>query len=167
MIPSTFAPPGTHNFALFQLAVLGPPFAEQDFGAVRASAASMRNVFGPANDWPAANISYAENFADLTRHAREFNERVAFAYAVLDAAGDGYLGCFYIKPIKSQRAQDKRKQLFQAQAFFWLSATQTALGDAVAFASLRDWLSECWPFVSVAWPGRAQSCAEWEALADA
>ena len=166
MIPDIFEPPRTHGFAQFQLAVLGPSFAEQDFLAVRASAANIRGVFGPNNDWPDANITCEENLADLTRHQREFDERVAFAYALLDTAGDDYLGCLYIKPIKSKRVQDSRKQLFQAQAFLWLSSMQTVLSDSTAFARLQAWVSESWPLASVAWPGRVQNWADWKTLAD-
>lgn len=166
MIPDTFEPPRTQTFAKFQLAVLGPNFAEPDFRAVCASAPSIRGVFGPTNDWPDANITHETNLADLSRHQREFDERVAFAYALLNASGESYLGCLYIKPIKSKRLQDWRKRLFQAQAFLWLSSVQTELSDSAAFTSLQAWLSDSWPFGSVAWPGRVQGWDEWEALAN-
>jgi hypothetical protein len=167
MIPDAFDPPRTHAFAPFSLSVLAPRFADQDFEAVRASADRIRGVFGPDNGWPDAQISHAKNLADLIRHEREFDTRIAFAYALLGPSGDGYLGCLYIKPIKSRREQDRRKQLFQAQAFLWLSSTQAVVDDGTAFASLQAWLSESWPFTAVAWPGRDPGWTEWEALADA
>lgn len=165
MIPDTFDPPRTHAFAPFSLCVLAPRFADQDYEAVRVSADRIRGVFGPYNGWPDAQISHAENLADLIRHEREFDTHTAFAYALLGPSGDGYLGCLYIKPIKSRREQDRRKQLFQAQAFLWLSSIQTVLDDGLAFATLQDWLSASWPWLTVAWPGRVQGWAQWEALA--
>ena len=166
MIPEGFDPPRTHDFSLFKLTVLEPSFAEMDLNAVHVSAENIRNVFGPSNDWPNANITYAEDYADLVRHEREFNERVAFAYSLLDRKGELYLGCLYIKPIKSEREVDRRKQLFQAQAYLWLSSVQFVINQPVALAEIQGWLSNYWPLKSVAWPGRVQSWSEWEALAN-
>ncbi len=164
MIPKEFEPARTADFGKFQLVVLAPDLAEQDHKAVLASADNIRHVFGPTNGWPPSNITFEENLADLTRHAREFDERVAFAYALLDVAQNAYLGCLYIKPIKSRIAADRRKQLFQAQAFLWLSSTQSLVSDDNVFATLRDWLSRQWPFEAVAWPGRSPSWLEWDTL---
>ena len=165
MIPDTFDPPRTQDLGAFKLAVLAPCFAEQDFQAVRASADKLGNVFGPGNGWPAADMTFAENLADLTRHAREFDERVAFAYALLSPSGDQYVGCLYIKPIKSRREHDHRKALFQAQAFLWLNVMQDTVSDESALTSIQTWVSTTWPLANIAWPGRTQTWSEWEALA--
>ncbi len=162
MIPESFDPPRSHGFNLFKLSVLGPSFADMDFHAVHASADSIRHVYGPSNDWPNANMTYSENLADLVRHEREFNDRIAFAYALLDLKSEHYLGCLYVKPIKSKRELDRRQHLFQAQAFLWLSSTQRVLGQAEAFAEIQGWLSNYWPLKSIAWPGRVQAWAEWD-----
>jgi hypothetical protein len=164
-LAGNFIPPRTYDFDLFKAAVLSPLFADQDFAAVRASADSIRNVFGPTNGWPDSHISYAENLADLVRHEQEFSDRVAFAYALFDPSGELYLGCLYIKPVKSKVAHDRRRQLFQAQAFFWLSTTHTILNAQDVLPVLQTWLSDYWSLALVAWPGRVQAWAEWEALA--
>lgn len=164
-IAKNFNPPRTYDFDQFKLAVLSPYFADQDYSAVRASADSIRNVFGPTNDWPDSNISYAENLADLVRHAQEFDAHDAFAYALLESSTELYLGCLYIKPIKSKLAFDRRKELFRAQAFFWLSTAQAAITAQEVLPVLQAWLSDYWSLAPVAWPGRLQTWAEWEALA--
>jgi hypothetical protein len=165
-LAENFRPPLTYDFGPFKVAVLSSHFADQDFVAVRASADSIRNVFGPKNGWPDSNISHAENLVDLVRHEQEFNDRVAFAYALLDPSEELYLGCLYIKSIKSKRDHDRRRQLFQAQAFFWLSTVHTAVSARDVLPVLQEWLSDYWPLASVAWPGRIQAWTEWEALAN-
>jgi hypothetical protein len=162
MLPEGFDPPRSHEFSLYKLTVLGPTFADLDFHAVKASAENIRHVFGPSNDWPNANITHLENYADLVRHEREFNERVAFAYSLLDRKGELYLGCLYVKPIKSKREVDRRKHLFQAQAFLWFSSAQRVIDQTEALVEIQEWLSNYWPLNSIAWPGRVQGWAEWD-----
>ena len=166
-VPSEFQLPRVFKTEGFQLAVLSPVFAQADFNAVRASAQNIRNVFGPQNNWPNENISFEENRIDLARHEDEFNRRVAFAYALLDPRGAQYLGCLYVKPIKSKLAVDYRKHKYQAQAFVWLSVLAPEHSVDHVVAVLARWLRDDWPFGSVAFPGRIQSWIEWEALAQA
>ena len=146
------------------LEVLGPRHAAADFLAVKSSTKDIRHVFGPENDWPSAEISFEQNHADLQRHATEFERRKAFSYAMLKSPTQ-YVGCFYIKPLKSRLAQDPRRALFDAQAFFWLSSVPNALSAGTVHAALDRWLNDHWPFRAVAWPGRTQSWAEWAELA--
>lgn len=164
LVPPAFEPPRCASLDGFTLEVLAPRHAAADFQAVKSSADDIRHVFGPHNGWPAADISFEQNLADLERHAREFDERVAFAYAML-ASPEDYLGCLYIKPIKSRVAQDRRQALFDAQAFFWLASVPNAMPAAAVHALLDHWLRNQWPFRAVAWPGRSQAWAEWERLA--
>ncbi|GAB3254370.1 hypothetical protein [Chitinimonas naiadis] len=164
-VPDAYTPPAIARFKDFQLVVLAPQHADEDFRAVRASADDIRHVFGPENDWPDAQISYEENLADLARHEQEFHDRVAFAYALLDPTGSDYLGCVYLRRIKSRLAHDPRKQMFQAQAFFWLSSLHHTLLPTDVLTTLQDWLARDWPFHSVAFPGRVQSWAQWDAMA--
>ena len=158
-IPDGYSPPRSHRFALFTLEVLSPHFAAQDYAAVTTSADAIRHVFGPANDWPAPDISFAQNLADLERHAKEFAERVAFAYALISPDGERYLGCLYLYPIKVKQAA------FDARAYFWLStlADRDGLAERV-LADIQAWLKTAWPFRAVAFPGRTISWAAWAAL---
>ena len=165
LVPDDFPVPRQFHTADFQLQVLSPVHAEADHLALRMSADRIRHVFGPHNGWPAADLGFEENLADLSRHAAEFERREAFAYALLDPAGSQYLGCFYLKRIKSRLAVDLRRERFQAQAFFWLSETGLALGEDVVLSRLARWLHEDWPFAAVAFPGRVPGWAEWAAMA--
>lgn len=164
-IPDHFAPPTSATFQGLSLSVLSPEFADQDFAAVTASADSIRHVFGPDNDWPAADMTYDENLADLARHAREFEERSAFAYAVFDERCARYLGCLYLKPIKSKMGRDSRQELFVAQAFLWFSSRHQDIDRESTYAAIASWIADSWPIGKVVWPGRAQSWEAWQALA--
>lgn len=164
-VPPEFLPPDSFQSDLFSLTVLSPACAQADFQAVQASASRIRHVFGPHNGWPAEGMSFEENLADLVRHEAEFHRREAFAYALWDSAGVTYLGCLYIKPIKSKLAIDLRRQRFQAQVFFWLSDAAGALTEGQVLTVIGQWLAREWPFEAVAFPGRVQSWSVWEALA--
>jgi hypothetical protein len=166
-IPEAFSPPQAVNLQALKLSVLGPQHADLDFKALKSSAGEIRHVFGPQNDWPGSDITYTENLADLVRHEKEFFDRVAFAYSMLDASSQQYVGCLYIKPIKSKKQPDRRKDKYQAQAYFWLTKGQSTITDAQAELLLKSWIDRIWPFSSIAWPGRNPSWDEWMALADA
>jgi len=156
-VPGTYAPPRTRRFAHFTLEVLSPHFAAQDYAAVTISADAIRHTFGPTNGWPAPDISFAENLADLERHAREFADRVAFAYALVSPDGERYLGCLYIRPTQSKQTA------FDAAAFFWLS-TLADRGDLAerVLADVQAWLKASWPFRAVAFSGRTMAWTKWE-----
>ncbi|MDN3578473.1 hypothetical protein QWZ03_17015 [Chitinimonas viridis] len=164
-VPDSFTPPLEWHGEHFQLQVLAPRYVEQDLAAVRASAGDIRYVFGPANGWPDADMEYAENLADLARHEVEFQQRKAFAYAMLDPCGERYLGCVYIRPIKSRLDGDLRKTRFQAQLFFWLSSLQSDIDAQQVLQALQPWLAACWPFAAVAYPGREIDWPSWERMA--
>jgi hypothetical protein len=164
LVSHQFEPPETAALPGFVLRVLSPEFANQDLAAVTASADSIRHVFGPDNDWPSERIAFAENEADLARHAREFNERLAFAYALLDPHGVRYLGCLYLKPIKPKTGRDQRHERFDAQAFLWLSVLHQDVSEPEVQAALSEWLSAKWGLVRVAWPGHSPSWDEWKEL---
>lgn len=164
LVQPGFVPPEFASLEGFRLEVLGPRHAQADFLAVSSSKDRIRHVFGPENGWPDAGITFEQNLADLARHADEFERRDAFAYAMLASRTD-YVGCLYIKPVKSRTAGDRRKTLFDAQAFFWLSSGRSSLLESGVHAELANWLDEHWPFRAVAWPGRTQSWEEWRRLA--
>jgi hypothetical protein len=165
LTPASYSPPREWKNSLFQLQILSPKYAEQDYEAVKGSAPNIRNVLGPTNSWPHSDISFDENLADLWRHEFEFAERIAFAYAILDPHGKHYLGCIYVKPIKSKIDNDHRKLHFQTQVFFWLSSLQSQIAAEDALARLKLWFAESWPFAKVAFPGREIDWSSWEAMA--
>lgn len=164
IVPVEFSAPRSAVFPKFLLRVLEPAFAAQDFAAIAASSKDIRNVFGPENDWPSANMTFEENLADLTRHLREFIEQSAFAYCLLDSEAERYLGCLYLKPIKSKTGRDRRHDLYDAQGFIWLSTLHQDLELPSVQAQLSAWFETDWNLPKVAWPGRNPSWEEWRAF---
>ncbi|AMP16671.1 hypothetical protein [Collimonas pratensis] len=165
-IPDSYSPPRFFQSDSFSLEVLSPKFAAQDFASVTASADAIRHVFGPANGWPDPQMSFAENLADLERHEREFLDHQAFAYSILSHDQEAYLGCLYIKPIKSRIENDLRKTAYGAQAFFWLDSQETEGNfSAQVLAELQMWLKNAWPFSATVFPGRTIGWPEWEHMA--
>ncbi|AXE33183.1 hypothetical protein [Chromobacterium phragmitis] len=161
LFPADFKPPRQVHFTDFQLDVLSPKHAQADYQAVLASADAIRHVFGPENHWPPTDIGFDENLSDLQRHFNKFERAVAFAYSLLSPDKQSYLGCLYIKPIKSRLEHDWRKQRFQAQAFLWLTVCDQPLREEQTLAALQGWLARDWPWLSISWPGREPSWEEW------
>lgn len=164
-VPDDFHAPLELTTDRVALEVLSPRHAAVDFRAIRVNADRIRHVFGPNNGWPAADLSFEQNLADLARHQDEFKRRVAFAYAMLRPETGEYLGCVYIKPIKSKLERDFRKSAYQAQVFFWMAQSEAGPCAEQVLALLVRWLKSAWPFAAVAFPGRLQTWDEWEALA--
>ncbi len=162
---NTFSPAKTWANTDYQLRVLSPKFAEQDYEAVRASSEDIRHVFGPDNSWPSETISFEQNLADLIRHEDEFYEQKAYAYAIFDVEGVEYLGCVYVDPVKSTLENDARKTQFDAEVYFWLSSLQTQLTNDVLLASLKTWFAADWPLKKIAFPGREITWQAWQAMA--
>ena len=132
-----------------------------------ACADDIRGVFGPDNGWPAKDMTLADNLSDLNRHEREFLAREAFAYSIFERSrARRYVGCVYIKPIKSRVEDDRRKALFNAQAFCWFSPVVTDREFATLAADeFVQWVKTSWPFTKVAFPGQTIGWNEWYALA--
>ncbi|QNM96195.1 hypothetical protein [Chitinimonas koreensis] len=164
-VPATFSAPREWRHPLFQLQVLAPIHAEPDYEAVMTSADAIRHVFGRDSDWPDPQMSFEENRGDLERHETEFEQDVAYAYAMLDPAGERYLGCVYIRPIKSRIEGDLRQQRYQAQTIFWLSSLHAQIDAQQTLDILKAWIADGWPFERVAFPGREIDWPTWEAMA--
>jgi hypothetical protein len=162
-VPEDFEPQQTVDLQGMQLRVLAPADTEIDYRCVMAARARLRTVFGPTSTWPAADMSLAQNTADLVRHEAEFHAREAFAYSIWSPAGD-YLGCLYIDPVKSRLEHDRRRERFDARCYFWAS-NEAFADDAAMCSRLQRWLAEAWPFAAAAWPGRAIGWEEWAAMA--
>jgi hypothetical protein len=154
MIENSFQPPQQWLNSNFELKVLSPKYAIQDYEAVTASASKIRYVFGPSNDWPSETITFEENLNDLKRHEKEFTDRAAFAYAIFDLSGIEYLGCIYINPFHSKIYNNLKELKCQAEVFFWVSSLQTSINEFELLETLKKWLSTSWPFEQVNFPGR-------------
>ena len=129
--PETPAAPRSFSLGEFQFSILGPDCADEDFQAVTSSEAHLTGLFG--SDWP-KGLTWARNLADLQRHAREFDEKFAFAWVVRNATG-GYLGCVYLQPEGLER--------HARTVFLWLQVSESSV-ELVAdlVQRLKVWMPE-------------------------
>ena len=139
----------------FHFQALGPKFSEVDYEAVMSSRKQLRHIFAENSKWPETDMSFESNKSDLVRHEKEFNSRVAFAYAVLNSAKDNYLGCIYINPTEQVD--------YDCEVFLWVKDTEVALDQAL-FKTVNDWLNNEWPFKRCAYPGRTINWEDWKYL---
>jgi hypothetical protein len=141
--------PASPSNESFFLEPLGPEHNERDHAAWMSSIEHIHATPGfggasPSNDkWPFP-MSLEANMDDLVMHAREFVQREAFAYSVLDAASDDVIGCVYIDPDDTQRCT--------ATMRCWVRASHAALDELLA-ATVTQWLRDTWR-ISVVRPGR-------------
>jgi len=156
-VPDEFLVPQrveTQKYILFPLTTA---VVEKDYEAVMSSTESLRQIFGPADDWPAETMTLADNYRDLERHHRDFEERQGFTYTVESPDGNRCLGCVYIYP--TQRGE------YDAQVYYWVRDSLKAEGLAEELGDfLHTWLQTDWPFQRPAFPGREQSWERWQAL---
>ncbi|MFB6619266.1 N-acetyltransferase [Streptomyces sp. NPDC085524] len=140
-VPAGFEVPRTPVGDGFRLEPLGPQHNERDLAAWSGSIAHVRATPGfVGRGWPPAEGMSAEaNLADLERHARDFAERRAFTYSVLEGDGEGaeVIGCLYIHPGKEQPER--------VQVSSWVRADRAHL-DAPVYETVSRWLAEAWPF---------------------
>lgn len=113
-VRETPAAPRSFNLGEFHFSVLGPDCVDEDFRAVTSSEALLTGLFG--SDWP-KGLTWNRNLADLQRHAREFDENVAFAWVVRNPTG-GYLGCVYLQPEWHVR--------FPRTVYLWLQVSESS-----------------------------------------
>ena len=137
-VPTEFEGPG------FRLEPLGPVHNERDHEAWMSSIEHIRATPGFGGwKWPSP-MTIDENMADLEGHAREFADREAFAYSVLDE--DEVIGCLYIDP-----AEDEGHD---AKVASWVTASRAEM-DPVVWRAVNDWLTESWPFENFAYASRS------------
>ena len=154
-VSESFKVPNQFYTGQFHFQVLGPKFSEVDYEAVMSSRKRLRHVFAENSKWPETDMSFETNKSDLVRHEKEFNSRVAFAYAVLNLAEDNYLGCIYINPTEQVD--------YDCEVYLWVKDTEVALDQAL-FKTVKDWLNNEWPFKQCAYPGRTINWEDWAYL---
>ena len=141
-VPKDFVVPTKFEGAGFRLEPLGPVHNERDHRAWMSSIEHIRATPGMKGGWPSP-MTIEENMSDLEGHAREFTDREAFAYSVLD--GDDVIGCLYIDP-----AED---ELHDADVSSWVTSSRAEM-DPVVWNAVREWLAEKWPFENFAYSSR-------------
>jgi hypothetical protein len=145
ILPPGFQVPAGLLHPRFRLRMLKATDAEADYEAVMASQTRLRE--GSPHGWPRPGFTLAENLADLTRHEREFHDRVAFAYTVLAPQGTPVLGCVYIHP----RAPVEPDGNLTADAYLWVRDEHHPELTGTLFEAVARWLDAGWPFAEVRW----------------
>ncbi|MDF2729260.1 MAG: twin-arginine translocation pathway signal [Acidimicrobiia bacterium] len=135
-VPKEFEGPG------FRLEPLGPVHNERDHMAWMSSIEHIRTTPGMKGGWPSP-MTIEENLSDLEGHAREFTDREAFAYSVLD--GEEVIGCLYIDPTEDEG--------HDAEVSSWVTSSRAEM-DPIVWRSVSEWLAEKWPFENFAYARR-------------
>lgn len=135
----------------FHLKVLEDSLAKFDFEAVMSSQKRLQGIFGFGSVWPKSNMSLEENIESLKIHKQEFESRKAFAYSVFNNKAK-CLGSVYIDPSQSRH--------YDCEVYLWIRNDSLDL-DKELYDTVLKWLSNDWPFSSIAFPGRCISWSEW------
>ena len=144
--------------ANYRLRPLTVTDVEHDYEAVMSSKESLRHIFCEDDaTWPADTMTLQDNYRDLERHQQDFAQRKGFTYTMETPDAQCCLGCVYIYPCQNGN--------YDAQVYYWVRDSVKAQGvEAELGAFLQQWLQAVWPFQHPAFPGRALSCQEWQAL---
>lgn len=156
LLPESESAPRRSHGSEFVIRPLTISDVEIDYEAVMASRDRIRGTFGPDDEWPTADLTLEQDRIDLGWHQKEFQRRDAFTYAVSDAGDTVEFGCLYVQPTDAD---------YDAAVYFWLSdaAVDRGLDEAID-SHIRNWISEAWPFTSVAYPGRDIPWTEWDPI---
>lgn len=127
-----------------------------DYEAVMDSRERIEGTFGPDDDWPSADLTLDQDRIDLAWHQKEFQRRDAFTYAVVNTDDTVEFGCLYVQPTEAE---------YDAAVYFWVSDAAVDRGlDGEIESHIREWISESWPFLEVAYPGRDIPWTEWDPI---
>jgi len=141
-VPTDFKIPEKLETKRFKLRKLTVDDVEKDFDAVISSVDLLKGIFGPDSEWPSKNLTMEQNQADLLHHQKEFEERTAFTYTVVNLSERRCLGCVYIYPSQTPG--------FDAVVFLWVRKTEYEKGlDPVLFKAVKEWVKAEWPFKKV------------------
>ncbi len=141
LVAQDFIVPDGLEHEPFRLRMLAASDVATDYEAVMASAERLRA--GSENGWPRPGFTLAENLEDLERHEQEFHDRVAFAYTMLDPAGQTVLGCVYFNPPTTQDAD--------ANVHLWVRDEHHPGLTRTLHAAVSRWLDSHWPFERINW----------------
>lgn len=155
-----FAVPTLVETSGFKLVPLGPDLVDIDFAAYMASIEHLQLTFTRSKGWPRADITAAEAMADMQTEQGRFERRESFAYAVLTPDGMRERGCVYVYPSTIEG--------YDAVIRLWVTKAEYDAGfDAELYAWTQQWIARNWGFANPAFPGRAITWEEWDALTKA
>ena len=157
LVPADFHVPTLVAASDFKIVPLGPELAKIDFAAYMSSIDHLQKTFTRSTAWPHKDISDADAMRDMESEEKRFRDRTSFAYAVVTPDGKRERGCVYIYP--SDVAG------YDAVVRMWVTQTEYVAGfDAELYEWVVNWIRKDWPFLKVAYPGRAIDWSTWDAL---
>ncbi len=140
LVPENFIVPENVELPNIQLVKVNPAFAEEDYRALMATRQQIRRDLG--TDWPADNLTLAENKASLINDFSNFNQRTNFTYHLFDPKNSRLIGCLYI----SKSGESK----YQAAVYYWLVPDVEKSDIHLAIkAEVKKWIETRWSFQAV------------------
>ncbi|WP_373188113.1 hypothetical protein [Halopseudomonas sp.] len=152
-LPADFQAPREWQGQRCILVPAAPLWVELDYAAVMTSREQLQGLFGAGDAWPPADLTQADDEADLTWHEREFAQGYSFAYSLLSHDRLRCMGCVYVYPTANPE--------HDAEAYIWASTTEPDELRSAVLEELTQWLAQDWPFTALAWPGRSIPFREW------
>jgi len=147
LVPRDFIIPEVLETDKFRLRMLKVTDVVKDYDAVMTSIDHLRGVFGERIKWPSKNLTLEQDLIDLGWHQKEFQTRSSFAYTVMNLDESQCLGCLYIFP---SRNPDN-----EVDVYMWVRKSEFDKGlDPILFKTVKDWITEKWPFKKVSYPVR-------------
>jgi hypothetical protein len=149
VFPEGFNPPERLTHDDIVATVLGREDLHDDVRGINASLELIRRTRGGA--WPEEAVTPEFNLADLIWHEVEFRDGYSYSYVLRDADG-GYLGCAYLYPMGRRTELTEELARHDVDVSWWVTEDAYAAGYYErAFAALKRWLSEDFPFTAPYW----------------
>ncbi len=157
LVPPDFQIPEVLETDKFRLRMLKVTDVVKDYDAVMTSVDHLQGIFGVRSKWPSKDLTFEQDLIDLGWHQKEFQTRSSFAYTVMNPSESQCLGCVYIFP--------PTKSGFDAEVYMWVRKSAYDVGlDPILYKTVKNWISEKWPFKKVAYPGREIDWETWKSL---
>lgn len=154
-VPADFTVPEKLETEEFRLRMLTIHDVVKDYDAVMSSVEHLKTIW-PGGRWP-DGLTLEQNLIDLGWHQKEFQTRRSFAYTVENPSGSKVVGCVYLEPT--------HKRGYDAVVYLWARQSELAGGlESRLHAAVKSWISEAWPFRSVAFPGRDIAWDAWKSI---
>jgi len=146
-VPENFQVPEKLETDTFRLRMLTVNDVVKDYDAVMTSIDHLKGVFGKRSTWPSKELTLEQDFIDLDRHQKEFQQRTSFAYTVMNLDESQCLGCVYLVPSQNEEVD--------AKIYLWVRQSEFEKGlDPILFDTVRNWITNVWPFKKVLYPER-------------
>ena len=126
---------------------------ELDYAAVMASRTELIGLFAEGDPWPTADLTLAEDRADLDWHHKEFSHGQSYAWSLLSEDRARCLGCLYLYPTANPG--------YSGEAYLWTSSGEPEHIRQTMETDVMAWLASTWPTTKLAWPGRTIPFNQW------